>query len=222
MRALFTVAGFSFVAGFVDTVGFIALFGLFTAHVTGNFVLIGASIAGGSLGILAKLLALPVFILTVATVTVTVRRGQARSGVNTAAIIIAQLVFLAAFMVGGGLLGPFTNPDAWAAIGVGMLGVAAMAIQNAASRLLETGAPPTTIMTGNTTQAVIDAIDMLRGMAKPGSAQRLRGLLSATGAFAVGAILGALGYLGAGYWCLGLPIFMLLILAITSKQGSTA
>jgi uncharacterized membrane protein YoaK (UPF0700 family) len=32
----------SFVAAFVDTCGFVALFSLFTAHVTGNFVLIGA------------------------------------------------------------------------------------------------------------------------------------------------------------------------------------
>jgi hypothetical protein len=33
-----------FLAGDVDTLGFIALFGLFTAHVTGNFILIGAAL----------------------------------------------------------------------------------------------------------------------------------------------------------------------------------
>src|ERR1700743_1341440 len=48
-------------AGFVDTAGFLALQGLFTAHVTGNFVTLGAALVLGSSGILAKLLALPVF-----------------------------------------------------------------------------------------------------------------------------------------------------------------
>ena len=48
-------------AGYVDTAGFLALQGLFTAHVTGNFVTLGASLALGTSGVLAKLLALPMF-----------------------------------------------------------------------------------------------------------------------------------------------------------------
>ena len=55
-----------FTAGYVDTVGFVALFGLFTAHVTGNFVLIGSELAQPSHGVLIKFLAFPAFILAVA------------------------------------------------------------------------------------------------------------------------------------------------------------
>jgi uncharacterized membrane protein YoaK (UPF0700 family) len=48
-------------AGYVDTAGFLALSGLFTAHVTGNFVTLGASLALGTSGAVAKMLALPIF-----------------------------------------------------------------------------------------------------------------------------------------------------------------
>ena len=40
--------------GYVDTAGFLALQGLFTAHVTGNFVTLGASLAHGLDGGWAK------------------------------------------------------------------------------------------------------------------------------------------------------------------------
>ena len=55
----------SLTAGYVDTAGFLALQGLFTAHVTGNFVTLGASLALGTSGAIAKLLALPVFCVVV-------------------------------------------------------------------------------------------------------------------------------------------------------------
>ena len=55
----------TFNAGFVDTAGFLAVAGLFTAHVTGNFVTIGAALVAGSAGVVTKLLALPVFCFAV-------------------------------------------------------------------------------------------------------------------------------------------------------------
>src|SRR5882672_5588341 len=51
--------------GYVDAAGYLALHGLFTTHVTGNFVTLGASLVLGTSGAVAKLLALPVFCLVV-------------------------------------------------------------------------------------------------------------------------------------------------------------
>jgi uncharacterized membrane protein YoaK (UPF0700 family) len=51
--------------GYVDAAGFLALQGLFTAHITGNFVTFRASLVLGISGAVAKLLALPVFCVVV-------------------------------------------------------------------------------------------------------------------------------------------------------------
>src|ERR1700733_5654751 len=51
--------------GYVDCAGFLALHGLFTTHVTGNFVTLGAALVLGTSGALAKVLALPMFCLVV-------------------------------------------------------------------------------------------------------------------------------------------------------------
>ena len=40
--------------GYVDTAGFLALHGLFTTHVTGNFVTLGAALVQGTSGAVAK------------------------------------------------------------------------------------------------------------------------------------------------------------------------
>src|SRR5580698_6249094 len=61
------------IAGYVDTLGFVALFGLFTAHVTGNFVLIGAEVANVGQGVLVKIMAFPAFIAGVAVSSVLVK-----------------------------------------------------------------------------------------------------------------------------------------------------
>jgi uncharacterized membrane protein YoaK (UPF0700 family) len=55
----------SFNGGYLDTLGFLALSGLFTAHVTGNFVTLGATMAHGLGGALSKVLVLPMFCLVV-------------------------------------------------------------------------------------------------------------------------------------------------------------
>ena len=55
--------GLGLLAGYIDTSAFVGLYGLFTAHVTGNFVLIGSELARPShAGVLPlKFLAIPAF-----------------------------------------------------------------------------------------------------------------------------------------------------------------
>ncbi|MBN3820570.1 DUF1275 domain-containing protein, partial [Paraburkholderia sp. Se-20369] len=77
----------SFNGGFVDTAGFLALQGLFTAHVTGNFVTLGATLVSGTSGAIAKLAALPVFCIAIVLATVCANRLSAR-GVNALRVML--------------------------------------------------------------------------------------------------------------------------------------
>ena len=85
----------------------------------------------------------------------------------------------------------------------GLLGVAAMAVQNAGSRLILANHGPTTMMTGNTTQAVIDLVDLVRGFPEdhPEARRRLKLLVPAILAFTAGALLGAYAYVTFSFWC---------------------
>jgi hypothetical protein len=54
MKGISVPALLSLNGGFVDTVGFLGLQGLFTAHVTGNFVTLAATSVSGTHGVIAK------------------------------------------------------------------------------------------------------------------------------------------------------------------------
>src|ERR1700750_1734140 len=93
--------------GYVDTAGFLALQGLFTAHVTGNFVTLGASIVLGISGTLAKLLALPVFCLVVVLTRLVGDRLQRAGWQPLGPLLSVKLLML---ILGAALaikLGPF-------------------------------------------------------------------------------------------------------------------
>ena len=206
----------SVIGGYVDSAGFLALQGLFSSHVTGNFVTLGAALVLGTSGVVAKLIALPLFCLVVALVRVL---GLALAGftlaTNTDAppaqlplrvMLALKLILLMAAAVLAVGLGPFPNGDAWPAVLTGMMLVSAMAVQNAAQRLHLGSVPPTTIMTGNTTQAIIDVVDLLRGLppADPVRA-RLGGISANILGFAIGCASAALLFVYLKMWCFAVP-----------------
>lgn len=223
MRQAFTSTLLAFTAGFVDTVGFIALFGLFTAHVTGNFVLIGASIADFNPGILGKLLALPVFVVTVAAARLFVLRQEDRKRDATDGLLATQMLFLALFLAAGVAAAPFTDADAPFTILTGQCGVIAMAVQNAAGRTVFANLAPTTVMTGNVTQIVVDAVDVLARRGDRAAAKtRFARMLPSVLAFGVGALSGAFLYVAAGFWCLALPLLGIAAILIGRARAAVA
>ena len=207
-----------FVAGFVDAAGFVALSGLFTSHVTGNFVLIGADLVTSASGVLAKLLALPAFVLGVAATRLIALALERRGIAPLRPLLLIEAGALLAFLAAGVALAPGHLPDAPATICVGMLGVAAMSVQNAVGRLSLPHLAATTVMTINVTQAVIDAVDLSRDRHSElagKAAARLRRMLPAILTFAFGALAGAFGVWAASFWCLLAPVAVLFGLAAT-------
>jgi uncharacterized membrane protein YoaK (UPF0700 family) len=201
----------SFNGGFVDTAGFLGLQGLFVAHVTGNFVTLGAALVLGTHGIVGKILALPEFILVIALARLDATAMRARKLPVLRILLAAKVALLFAFFALAVGFGPFPNPDVPAALLTGFAGIAAMALQNAVQRVHLADLPPTTLMTGSTTQATIDAVDLLIGQdaAKPSAIRTRFGRLSLSIVdFAAGCALSATLFWLVGFWCLALPVLV--------------
>jgi uncharacterized membrane protein YoaK (UPF0700 family) len=203
-----TIAGLlSFNGGFVDSAGFLGLQGLFLSHVTGNFVTLGAAIVLGHHAIVGKLLALPEFILVVALARFVGWRLRARQAPVLRIMLGFEVVLLLVFFLMAVGFGPFPDADAPIALLTGFVGVAAMALQNAVQRVHLANLPPTTIMTGNTTQLALDGVDLLLGVDKrPQLRERFGRLLSGILTFALGCAACALLYWLAGFWSLLAPV----------------
>ena len=119
---------------------------------------------------------------------------------------------------------PITDGDAPMAVVCALSGVVAMGIQNAASRTVFASLSPTTVMTGNITQLVIDSFDLMAGVQAddtPALRARIRRFWPPVVAFAAGAACGALGYKAAGFLSLALPTAIVLGLATMRRSAKS-
>ncbi len=198
----------SFNAGFVDTAGFLALQGLFTAHVTGNFVTLGASLALGTSGAVAKLAALPVFCVVVIASRLVGSILSMHSIARAFEFLLAvKILFLLASAALAIRFGPFRDGDSREAIVTGMLLVAAMAIQNAIHRVHLGRAPPSTLMTGTTTQIMLSIADKIYAPRDQSDqpSSTLAFMTINLLIFAIGCGAAALLYVRFGVWCFVVP-----------------
>lgn len=215
----------SFLAAFVDTAGFIALFGLFTAHVTGNFVLIGAALVHRDAEVIAKLLSLPMFMIAVALAFWCDRALRRRPGRSRATALLAgEAAVLGVALIALATMTPPAGADSPTSLVVGLILVFAMGLQNALMRLGLSSLPPTTVMTGNVTQAVLDCM-ILWTHDRDGEAEaskRLRRMVPLILCFTAGAAMAALGTATAGLHCLWLAVAIALALAWRYREVDRA
>jgi uncharacterized membrane protein YoaK (UPF0700 family) len=202
-------------AGAVDVIGFLALGGLFTAHITGNLVVVAAHYVTGRFSEVGPLLAVPVFaavlgLVTLAFLAVAKARYTSRRGL----LVLHASLLLGCLGLGLGF-GPFPNADRPMAVLVGMLAVAAMATQNALVRLALRGAPSTAVMTTNITQLTIDLTMLARGVGERDDLATVRHRAGVTFAcvvgFVVGCAAGAVLEVHFGLWALALPAALAVI-----------
>src|SRR5229473_6960988 len=79
-------------AGAVDVIGFLALGGLFTAHITGNLVILAAHYVTGGFSQIGPLLSVPVFVIVLGIVIVSFANKATRGTRRTLLLLHASLL----------------------------------------------------------------------------------------------------------------------------------
>jgi uncharacterized membrane protein YoaK (UPF0700 family) len=217
----------SVIAGSVDVISFLGL-GLFTAHITGNLVILAAHlVTGGGDARLAAMLSVPVFMLVVG-MTRLLSAGLEAIGIASLRPLLAlQCLLLLGFLVLSVGAGRRLDQHAARAIAAGMLAVAAMAVQNVIPQISLIGAPTTAVMTSNVMWLTMDLGEILLGRDPEDvtkARQRAKHTWPAIVGFAVGCGLGAICERAIGLWSLVLPVslaLLALIMVDSDRPAST-
>jgi len=186
------------IAGYCDTVTFVAADSIFSAHVTGNFIVFAYQIVKGiDLNAWIKLLTFPVFIIAV------IAGGRIALRVtNRYTILFWEGLLLLLSGISVYAFNFFGIISEWTMYAVAMTTVFAMGLQNAFGKLYakETHGP-TTMMTGNVTQASLDLGSLLKnGFKDPDVLLSFKKQLITIFGFLIGCFLGAIAgkFLGLG------------------------
>ena len=196
----------SVVAGMVDAIGFLSL-GIFTAHITGNIVVVGALVAGHHRVSVAQILAIPVFVLAVAATWLIARASSRRGTRLMRLLLLIQFLLITGLLIFSVIGKPSADPHGLAGTIAAMIAVSAMGCQFALLRLTLPVAPSTAVMTGNLTNAVLALVDS-SSRSQPlmeSDSRRLRGALHLLMGFLVGCVVAAAGVMYLGDWAWSLP-----------------
>jgi uncharacterized membrane protein YoaK (UPF0700 family) len=205
----------SSIAGYCDTATFVAADHIFSAHVTGNFIVFAYQLVNHTDAYSwVKLITLPVFIMSV------ISAGWIASKVSERYLLLLSEGIL---LIVSGLAALAPHP-VWMMYTVVMLIVFAMGLQNAFGRLFskETHGP-TTMMTGNVTQAALDIGNLYRAKFRDASVRlSLKKNLSTVGAFLAGCLLGAILAKRFGLSVAMLPGILLVLYYVSIRKNRPA
>jgi uncharacterized membrane protein YoaK (UPF0700 family) len=223
----------SAVAGYVDAAGFLGLYGLFAAHITGNLVAAGTTAAGGvHEGLSLRLTAILVFMISVATAAVVARAMRTRGHRPLTALFALMTLALAVFCATGVMLqSRLHGPDEWAVVLTGAIGVFGMGIQNALVRDVLSTLGPTTLMTGSLTQLTMDLVELAFPEEERGdlgvrhrieTRRRLGKSGTAVVAFLLGTALGSAATVRYGFWSIAFPTTVVATFTVSTWMHARA
>jgi uncharacterized membrane protein YoaK (UPF0700 family) len=209
----------SSIAGYCDTATFVAGDRIFSAHVTGNFIVFAYQVVNHTNAYSwVKLITLPVFIISV------ISGGWIASKASDRYLLLLSEGALLAFSGLAALAYQMSAHPVWMTYTVVMFVVFAMGLQNAFGKLFskETHGP-TTMMTGNVTQAALDIGSLYRAKFRDASVRlSLRKNLATVGAFLAGCLLGAVLAKRFGLSVAMLPGILLVLYYVSIRKNRPA
>lgn len=199
----------SVIAGMVDLIGFMTLGNIFTAHITGNLVLISAAFLREVKP--AQALAIPVFFLAVALTWLLARVSGRHGQQLTRLLLSVQFLLLACVLMASVVSNASARPQSLTAGIIAMIAVCAMATQHALLRLTVPNAPSTAVMTGNVTNAILALLDALssgKSLREVAAERRLLRSLILLVAFLGGCVAAAVAVYFWADWAWLLPVVL--------------
>jgi uncharacterized membrane protein YoaK (UPF0700 family) len=215
-----------FVAGYVDSCTFLALFGLFVAQVTGSLVLASAQLIVLNPAALLRFVEIFAFFLAGVATTFMVKSAEERGRNTWTPVLALEGMLLSSLLISWIVNGPW-KPNTPIVIFASLLGLSAMGVQSAFVRLLIQGSPSTNVMTTNVTQFAIDTTELVlarwprhREQTNTTTGQqaeiggRWTRLWAVLLSFFLGTLAGAAAYVWFDLWCVLLPIAIIGLLCV--------
>jgi uncharacterized membrane protein YoaK (UPF0700 family) len=212
----------SLIAGSTDTIGFLSLNGLFTAHITGNLIVLAAHLITGDMAVLSYLLAVPVFMFALLLSRLLATYLERAGASALKALLLLQFLLLVGFLGLCASQGSQLDPKSAVSITAGMFAVAAMAVQSALIQISFENIPVTAVMTTNVTHFVLALGVLLCGGTElriAAARRQIVHLLPVILGFTLGCALGAAAQSAYGLWSIAVPTcFALLALLMVLRS----